>query len=125
MSQLTAPLLGTPLPDGRSRVIVTDDFTDDVGAEGSGDSVRVPRGMVTDFASAPRPIWWFAGPWGTHGHAAVVHDAGYYLQDRSREEYDRIFLKAVAARVSRRESRRRRGRLPGRVGRAAEPTAAR
>lgn len=95
MSQFTAPLLVTPLPDGKSWVIVTDDFTYDVGAEGSGDSVRVPRGMVTDFASVPRPIWWFAGPWGTHGHAAVVHDAGYYLQDRSREEYDRIFLEAM------------------------------
>lgn len=24
-----------------------------------------------------------------------MHDAGYYLQDRSREEYDRIFLEAM------------------------------
>jgi hypothetical protein len=25
----------------------------------------------------------------------VLHDAGYYLQDRSRAEYDRIFLEAM------------------------------
>ncbi|MDQ3642483.1 MAG: DUF1353 domain-containing protein [Actinomycetota bacterium] len=62
---------------------------------GPGNSVRVPRGMVSDFASVPRPVWWFAAPWGTHGHAAVIHDAGYYLQLRSRPEYDRIFLEAM------------------------------
>lgn len=95
MSQFTAPLVVTPLTDGRSWVIVTEDFRYDVGHEGSGDTVRVPRWMVTDFASVPRPIWWFAAPWGTHGHAAVVHDAGYHLQDRTREEYDRIFLEAM------------------------------
>lgn len=95
MSQFTAPLLVTPLTDGRSWVIVTDDFSYDVGTEGSGDTVVVPYGMVTDFASIPRPIWWFAAPWGTHGHAAVVHDAGYYIQDRTRLEYDRIFLEAM------------------------------
>jgi hypothetical protein len=95
MSQFTAPLLVTPLSDGKSWVIVTGDFTYDVGHEGSEDSVRVPRGMVTDFASVPRPVWWFAAPWGTHGHAAVIHDAGYYLQDRSRRDNDRIFLEAM------------------------------
>ena len=95
MSQFTAALLVTPLTDGRSWVIVTEDFRYDVGHEGSGDTVRVPRWMVTDFASVPQPIWWFAAPWGTHGHAAVIHDAGYYLQDRTRGEYDRIFLEAM------------------------------
>ena len=95
MSQFTAPLLVTPLTDGRSWVIVTDDFSYDVGREGSGDTVVVPCGMVTDFASIPRPIWWFAAPWGTHGHAAVVHDAGYYIQDRTRRQYDRVFLEAM------------------------------
>ena len=95
MSQFTAPITVTPLPDGKSWVIVTPDFRYDVDAEGSGDTVRVPRGMVTDFASVPRPVWWFAAPWGKHGHAAVIHDAGYYTQDRTRREYDRIFLQAM------------------------------
>ena len=95
MSRFTAPLLVTPLNDGKSWVIITHDFAYEVGEEGSGDSVAVPRGMVSDFASVPRPIWWFAAPWGKHGHAAVIHDAGYYLQRRSRSEYDRIFLEAM------------------------------
>lgn len=95
MSQFTAALLVTPLTDGRSWVIVTEDFRYDVDYEGSGDTVHVPQWMVTDFASVPQPIWWFAAPWGRHGHAAVIHDAGYYLQDRTRDEYDRIFLEAM------------------------------
>jgi hypothetical protein len=95
MSQFTAPLLVSPLDDGRTWVIITDDFQYDVGSEGSGDTVKIPQWMVTDFASIPRPVWWFAAPWGRHGHAAVVHDAGYYLQDRSRAAYDRIFLEAM------------------------------
>ncbi|MDQ3305568.1 MAG: DUF1353 domain-containing protein [Actinomycetota bacterium] len=95
MSQFTAPLLVTPLDDGETWIIVSDDFRYDVGHEGSDDRVEVPQWMATDFASVPRPIWWFAAPWGRHGHAAVLHDAGYYLQDRSRAEYDRIFLEAM------------------------------
>jgi hypothetical protein len=95
MSQFTAPLLVTPLDDGQSWVIVTDDFSYDIGAEGSGDTVLVPQWMITDFASVPRVVWWFAAPWGKHGHAAVVHDAGYYLQLRSRAKYDSIFLEAM------------------------------
>jgi hypothetical protein len=97
MSQFTAPLRVTPLNDGKTWIIITDDFRYDVGYEGSGDTVRVPQWMATDFASVPPPIWWFAAPWGKHGHAAVLHDAGYYLQDRPRAAYDRIFLEAMIA----------------------------
>ena len=95
MSRFTAPLLVTPLNDGRTWLIVSDDFRYEIGVEGSGDEVHVPQWMATDFASVPRPVWWFAAPWGRHGHAAVVHDAGYYLQDRSRRQYDRLFLEAM------------------------------
>lgn len=96
MSRFTAPLVVTPLNDGRTWIIVTEDLVYEVGEMGSGNEVRVPRWMATDFASVPRPVWWFAAPWGRHGHAAVVHDAGYFLQDRSRREYDRIFREAMA-----------------------------
>jgi hypothetical protein len=107
VSRFTAPLLVTPLDDGETWIIVSDDFRYDVGHEDSGDCVQVPQWMATDFASVPRPIWWFVGPWGRHGHAAVVHDAGYFLQDRSRAEYDRIFLEAMGV--------LRVGRLPRRL----------
>lgn len=95
MSRFTAPLLVTPMSDGRTWLIVSDDFRYEVGAEGSGEEIHVPQWMATDFASVPRPVWWFAAPWGRHGHAAVVHDAGYYLQTRSRRDYDRIFLEGM------------------------------
>jgi len=39
-----------------------------------GPTVRVQAGFTTDFASVPRPLWWFAGPWGRHGRAAIIHD---------------------------------------------------
>ncbi|MGI9556417.1 MAG: DUF1353 domain-containing protein [Solirubrobacterales bacterium] len=96
MSRFTAPLIVTPLDDGRTWVIVTDGFGYDVGEKGSGDTIEVPQGMTTNFASVPRAAWWFAAPWGKHGHAAVVHDAGYWLQKRSRKEYDDIFLEGMA-----------------------------
>ncbi len=96
MSRFTAPLLVTPLSDGRTWLIVTDDFRYEIGNEGSGDEIHVPQWMATDFASVPRPVWWFVAPWGRHGHAAVIHDAGYYLQTRSRRDYDRIFLESMA-----------------------------
>ncbi len=95
MSRFTAPLLVTPLDDGRTWLIVSGDFRYEIGAEGSGNEVHVPQWMATDFASVPRPVWWFAAPWGRHGHAAVVHDAGYYLQDRTRRAYDELFLEAM------------------------------
>ena len=95
MSRFTAPLVVTPLEDGRTWVIVTSGFGYDVGEEGSEDTIEVPQGMKTDFASVPRAVWWFAAPWGKHGHAAVVHDAGYWLQLRSRREYDEIFLEGM------------------------------
>ncbi|WP_436794122.1 DUF1353 domain-containing protein [Actinospongicola halichondriae] len=95
MSRFTAPLLVTPMSDGRTWLIVTDDFRYEIGNEGSGDEIHVPQWMATDFASVPRPVWWFVAPWGRHGHAAVVHDAGYYLQTRSRRAYDRVFLEAM------------------------------
>ncbi|MGK2928811.1 MAG: DUF1353 domain-containing protein [Acidimicrobiales bacterium] len=95
MSRFTAPLLVTPLDDGRTWIIVSDDFRYEIGVEGSGDEVSVPQWMATDFASVPRPVWWFAAPWGRHGHAAVIHDTGYYRQDRTRRAYDGLFLEAM------------------------------
>ena len=95
MSRFTAPLIVTPLDDGRTWVIVTAGFGYDVGEEGSEDTIEVPQGMWTNFASVPRAAWWFAAPWGKHGHAAVIHDAGYWMQLRGRREYDDIFLEGM------------------------------
>ena len=94
VSRFTAPITVTPLADGRSWVLYSSDFAYRVNDD-PGDLVEVPAGFVTDFASVPRPLWWLYAPWGRHGHAAVLHDWGYYKQDRSRREYDGIFLEAM------------------------------
>lgn len=69
--------------------------------------VNVPTGLVTDFASVPRPFWFWVAPWGRHGRAAVVHDHLYRLgavtdpiagtmRRPSKRETDRIFRQAIA-----------------------------
>lgn len=69
--------------------------------------VNVPTGLVTDFASVPRPFWFWVAPWGRHGRAAVVHDHLYRLgsvtdpvagtmRRPSKREADRIFRQAIA-----------------------------
>ena len=109
MSRFTQPLVVVPLSelrraagedvrrhDARSWVLYTDDFVYEVGAEGSGETVAVPRGFVTDFASVPRLLWFFVAPWGRHGPAAVLHDYGYWLQDPpDRRYWDHVFDEAM------------------------------
>lgn len=73
--------------------------------EEGGETVVVPRGFRTDFASVPRPFWFWVAPWGRHGRAAVLHDFLYQLgsitaPDGSRRrpgkaEADRIFREAM------------------------------
>lgn len=68
--------------------------------------VEVHEGFVTDFASVPRPLWWWIAPWGRHGRAAIIHDylyQGGLVIDSSgqrrrpgRIESDRIFRQAMA-----------------------------
>jgi Protein of unknown function (DUF1353) len=54
-------------------------------------SVRVPIGFVTDFASIPRMFWSVLRPDGTYSYAAVIHDYLYWEQYLSREASDAIF----------------------------------
>lgn len=94
VSQFTRPLVVVPLDDGRSWVVVCDDFlyTSNDGST----VVRVPQWMVTDFASIPRPLWSLVGgPWGRHGNAAVIHDCGYWQQCLPRKVYDALFLEGM------------------------------
>jgi hypothetical protein len=41
---------------------------------GARDTITVPAGFPTDFASVPRPFWWFVPRAGRHTKAAVLHD---------------------------------------------------
>ena len=94
MSQFTKILVVSPLADGRNWYL-REEFRYDVGSKDSGDTVQVPSGFVTDFASVPRPLWWFIPTWGKYGNAAVIHDFCYRDQSRGRKESDDIFLEAM------------------------------
>jgi hypothetical protein len=94
MSRFTNVLIVSPLPDGKTWYLRRA-FGYDVGTEGSGDTINVPIGFLTDFASVPRPLWWLFPRWGRYGNAAVVHDFGYWDQSRKRPEVDRIFLEGM------------------------------
>lgn len=94
MSRFTEILIVSPLSDGRTWV-TRKEFGYDVGKEGSGDSIEVPIGFMTDFASVPRPLWVFLPRWGKYGNAAVIHDYCYWEQQRSKREADDIFREAM------------------------------
>ncbi len=99
MSRFTRPLVVTPLPDGKTWVVVTGDFEFRVPSEivGNDDTIiRVPQWMTTDFASTPKVLWSImGGAWGKHGNAAVIHDYGYWKQDRPKGQYDRMFYEGM------------------------------
>ena len=95
MSRFTEPLVVTPLPDGRTWILLCD-FGYEVGQEGSNDVIDVPIGFHTDFASIPRIFWIFLPRWGKYGNAAVIHDYLYWEQSRSRKEADDILLESMA-----------------------------
>jgi hypothetical protein len=94
MSRFTEVLTVSPLSDGKTW-ITRRAFGYDVGAEGSGNTVEVPVGFMTDFASVPRLFWIVLPRWGKYGNAAVIHDYCYWDQARSRRESDNIFYEAM------------------------------
>jgi hypothetical protein len=94
MSRFTKILTVSPLGDGRTWFL-REEFGYDIGSEGSGDSIDVPVGFLTDFASVPRPFWWLFPTWGRYGNAAVIHDFCYWQQEIDRRRSDQIFLEAM------------------------------
>lgn len=59
------------------------------------DSVVVPAGFVTDFASIPHALQSFISPMGPYLLPAIVHDYLYWEQVCSRPQADSLFLKAM------------------------------
>ncbi|MEA3346671.1 MAG: DUF1353 domain-containing protein [Candidatus Auribacterota bacterium] len=96
MSVFTENLVVSPLPDGRTWVL-RKKFSYDVGREGSGETIKVSVGFVTDFASVPRVFWWIFPKWGKYGNATVIHDYLYWTQQEkySRKRADEIFLEGM------------------------------
>jgi len=94
MSRFTESLVVTPLPDGKTWIILSN-FGYEVGSEGSGDVINVKIGTYTDFASIPRLLWSVLPRWGKYGHAAVIHDWLYWDQSRCRVDADKILLEGM------------------------------
>jgi hypothetical protein len=70
----------------------------------SSDSVIVPKGFVTDFASIPPALQSFISQLGPYLLPAVVHDYLYWEQSCSKSQADSLFLKAMTEmRVRRRD----------------------
>lgn len=85
---------------------VYESFTYWIGGLDSREYVHIGKGMETDFASIPRPLWALWPPSdGAHSRPAVVHDCLYKtgfvcVDDGSvrwitRQEADAIFLDAM------------------------------
>ena len=66
MSRFTNILVVSPYPDGKTWYLRSD-FGFDRGQEGSGDTIRVPIGFSTDFASIPRLFWAILPKWANTG----------------------------------------------------------
>ena len=94
MSRFTEILTVSPLPDGKSWVL-RKPFGYDVGFEDSGETIEVPAGFTTDFASIPRFLWSILPCWGKYGNAAVIHDYCYWEQKYTRKRADEIFREAM------------------------------
>jgi hypothetical protein len=93
MSSFTEILIASPLKDG-NKWVVRKEFEYYIKEEG-GDSVCVPAGFVTDYASIPQVLWTLAPKWGKYGKAAIVHDYLYSTHEKSRKEADDIFYDAM------------------------------
>jgi len=59
------------------------------------DSLVVPKGFVTDFASIPRRLRGFISKLGPHLCPAIVHDYLYWQQTCTRADTDGIFLEMM------------------------------
>lgn len=94
MSRFTDVLRVSPLADGNTWVLL-EKFDYDIGREGSGDTIEVPVGFMTDFASVPPIFRALVSKWGKHGNATVIHDYCYWTQEHTKRESDDIFRQAM------------------------------
>ena len=62
---------------------------------GTNESIVVPRGFVTDFASIPRALWWWQSKTDRNEPAAIVHDYLYWDQSCSKDEADAVIYLAM------------------------------
>jgi hypothetical protein len=78
---------------GDFQVFLTEPMKYKVGS--THDTITVPKGFVTDFASIPREFWTEFPPTGEYKLAAVVHDYLYWEQPCTKEQSDDLFYIAM------------------------------
>lgn len=78
--------------DGHNRII-TGPYRYTVGQ--SGQTIEIPAGFVTDYASVPSIFWNILGPHGRYGRATVIHDYLYWSQSCTREQADNLLMIAM------------------------------
>ncbi len=61
----------------------------------AGERITLPRGFVSNLASVPQPLQWIVPVNGRHRAGAILHDLGFVLQDRPRDQVDLLFLQAM------------------------------
>lgn len=99
MSSFTRELNTVYIPEtGRWRI--DKGFIYHVGEEASEETIYVPPGFDTDFASVPWPASMFIPKSGRYNQAAVLHDylyskLGIVEKEYTRAECDKIFLEAM------------------------------
>lgn len=91
MSSFTAPLVVEYIDGHDWRLARSFAFASDVLKE----TVYVPAGFVTDFASIPRGLWNFLPPTGRYASAAVMHDWLYRCTNTDRELCDQVLREGM------------------------------
>jgi hypothetical protein len=88
-----APPIIVPYADNKAFMLVRDMVYEIFD---SNESIVVPIGFVTDFASAPQALWSLGvSPHGRYSRAAIIHDYLYWSQVCTKEEADNIMLLAM------------------------------
>lgn len=74
MSRFTGEVTVTQLAVKSKLWRLEHDLVFEVGYEGSGQEIVVPKGFITDGATIPQWLWGLLPCWGTYSRAAVIHD---------------------------------------------------
>jgi len=94
-SSFVTPLIVSPVLEKAWRVV--EPFSYHVGNYPSEETINVPSGFMTDFASVPRIFWSILPPYWTYGKAAVIHDYLYITQGHgyTRKRADQLFREGM------------------------------
>ena len=93
MSHFNLPLEVIEVSKNRWMTLSEFSFFRDI-AEGK-ETITVPKGTLTDFASVPKWLWSFFPPIGKYTQSAVLHDYLILENKRSWKECADIFLEAM------------------------------